>query len=186
MNKFAGNKRGGPRRAPACASVIALTMTLTTFAHAQELPAPIQAPGETPLLTVHAEGAQVYECKADAAGKLVWAFREPIATLLRDGKTIGRHYAGPKWELDPTNASHLPGDGGGVQGKVEGKAPGASASDIAWLKLSVAAHFGQGLLSDATTVQRINTHGGALEGVCEAAGAFRSVAYSADYVFLKK
>ncbi len=152
-------------------------MALTTFAQAQELPASIQAPGETALLTAHAEGAQVYECKADTAGKLAWAFREPIATLLRDGKTIGRHYAGPKWALD---------DGGGVQAKVDGKAPGAGAADIAWLKLSVAAHFGQGLLSDATTVQRINTHGGALDGACETAGAFRSVAYSADYVFLKK
>jgi hypothetical protein len=177
MNKFAGNKRGRACRALACASVIALTMALTIFAQAQELPVPIQAPGESVLLTLHAEGAQVYECKADAAGKLAWAFREPIATLLRDGKTIGRHYSGPKWELD---------DGGGVQGKVEGKAPGASASDIAWLKLSVAAHFGQGLLNDATIVQRINTHGGALDGACDAAGAFRSVAYSADYVFLKK
>src|SRR2546421_10876903 len=25
-------------------------------------------------------------------------FREPIATLLLDGKTVGRHYAGPNWE----------------------------------------------------------------------------------------
>jgi hypothetical protein len=177
MNKFAGNKRRGPRGALDRASVIALTVALTTSAYAQELPASIQAPDETALLTVHAEGAQVYECKTDAAGKLVWAFREPIATLLRDGKTIGRHYSGPKWELD---------DGGGVQGKVEGKAPGAGASDIAWLKLSVAAHFGQGLLNEATTVQRINTLGGTLDGACDAAGAFRSVAYSADYVFLKK
>jgi len=102
---------------------------------------------------------------------------KPIATLLQDGKTIGRHYAGPKWEL---------ADAGGVQGKVEAKAPGAASSDIAWLRLSVAAHFGHGLLSDATTVQRINTHGGALDGACKAAGVLRSVAYSADYVFLKK
>ncbi len=27
-----------------------------------------------------------------------WTFREPIATLLDDGKTVGRHYAGPNWE----------------------------------------------------------------------------------------
>jgi hypothetical protein len=167
MNKFAGNKRRGPLRAAPYASVIALTLALTTFARAQELPAPIQAPGATPLLTV----------QADAAGKLAWAFREPIATLLRDGKTIGRHYGGPRWELD---------DGGGIEGKVEAKTPGAGASDIAWLKLGVAAHFGQGLLSDAATVQRINTHGGGLDGACDTAGALRSVAYSADYVFLKR
>jgi hypothetical protein len=147
-----------------------------TFANALELPASIQAPGEVALLTVHAEGAQIYECTSDAAGALAWVFREPIATLLRDGKTIGRHYDGPRWEL---------GDGGGVQGKLEAKAPGATAADIPWLKLSAAAHFGQGALSEATTIQRVNTHGGALAGACEAPGALRSVAYSADYVFLK-
>ena len=156
---------------------LAVLLATTTFAHAQELPASIQAPGETALLTAHAEGAQVYECAADAAGKLAWLFREPIATLLRDGKTIGRHYAGPKWEL---------GDSSGVQGKLEAKAPGATASDIPWLKLAAAVHFGQGALSDAVTIQRVNTHGGALEGPCDAAGTLRSVAYSADYVFLKK
>ncbi len=46
------------------------------------LPDAIAAPGETAVLTLHAEGAQVYECKAGADGKLAWAFREPIATLL--------------------------------------------------------------------------------------------------------
>ena len=51
------------------------------------------------MLTLHAEGAQVYECKADSDGKLAWQFREPVATLILDGKTMGRHFAGPSWEL---------------------------------------------------------------------------------------
>jgi Protein of unknown function (DUF3455) len=33
---------------------------------------------------------------------------------------------------------------------------------------------------------RINTIGGYLEGACDNIGALHSVAYSADYVFLKK
>ena len=70
------------------------------------------------MLTLHAEGAQVYECKAGADGKLAWAFREPIATLLPDGKTVGRHYAGPNWEHS---------DGSAVVGKAIGNAPGATA-----------------------------------------------------------
>jgi len=28
-------------------------------------------------------------------GKLGWAFRESIAALMPDGKTVGHHYAGP-------------------------------------------------------------------------------------------
>ena len=59
-------------------------------AAAAQVPAPIAAPGETAVATLHAEGAQVYECKAGNDGKLAWAFREPIATLLLDGKTVGR------------------------------------------------------------------------------------------------
>ena len=61
----------------------------TAFAQAQ-LPAGVAAPGETVILTVHAEGAQVYDCKADASGQLAWQFREPVATLIEDGKTVGR------------------------------------------------------------------------------------------------
>jgi Protein of unknown function (DUF3455) len=45
---------------------------------------------------------------------------------------------------------------------------------------------GTGALTDIATVQRINTQGGAAQGPCDQAGAFRSVPYSADYVFLRK
>jgi hypothetical protein len=141
------------------------------------LPDAIAAPGATVVLTVHAEGAQVYECKAGTDGRLTWAFREPIATLMADGKTVGRHYAGPNWEHS---------DGSAVVGKAIGNAPGATASDIPWLKLDVASRRGSGILSDVTTVQRINTKGGKLEGACDSAGSYRSAPYSADYVFLRK
>ena len=161
-------------------TVLALSFVLgaAMSARAQTpLPDAIAAPGETVVLSVHAEGAQVYECKAGADGKLAWAFREPIATLLVDGKTIGRHYAGPNWE-------HI--DGSAVVGKVTGNAPGATADDIAWLKLQVVSSRGSGVLTGVTTVQRINTKGGKFEGPCDKAGAFKSAPYSADYVFLKK
>jgi hypothetical protein len=141
------------------------------------LPSALAAPGETVVLSVHAEGAQVYECKAGADGKPMWSFREPIATLLVDGKTIGRHYAGPNWEYS---------DGSAVAGKVSASAPGASANDIPWLKLDVASHRGSGILADVTTVQRINTKGGKRDGACDAVGSFLSVPYSADYLFLHK
>jgi hypothetical protein len=146
-------------------------------AAAAELPGAITAPGETVVLSVHAEGAQVYECKAGTDGKLSWLFREPIATLMADGKTVGRHYAGPNWE----NV-----DGSAVTGKTAGSAPGAMPNDIAWLKLDVIAHRGSGVLSVVTTVQRINTMGGQLVGACDKVGATKSAPYSADYVFLRK
>jgi hypothetical protein len=161
---------------------IALTLLLLAGslpASAAETPLPdaIAAPGETIVLSAHAEGAQIYECKMGGDDRPGWAFREPIATLLVDGKTVGRHYAGPNWEIS---------DGSAVTGKVADSAPGATASDIAWLKLEVVSHRGSGLLGDVTTVQRINTQGGKLDGPCDKRGSLRSVPYSADYVFLRK
>jgi len=166
-------------RSARSAALALLSMAATIGVSVAQTPLPdaIAAPGETVVLSVHAEGAQVYECKAGADGKLAWAFREPIATLLADGKTIGRHYAGPNWEHS---------DGSAVVGKVAGNAPGATADDIAWLKLQVVSSRGSGVLTGVTTVQRINTRGGKLEGACEKAGSFKSAPYSAEYVFLRK
>jgi hypothetical protein len=150
---------------------------VSTRAAETPLPDAIAAPGESVVLSVHAEGAQVYECKVGPDGKPNWAFREPIATLLLDGKTVGRHYAGPSWEHN---------DGSAVIGKAVGSVPGATPNDIPWLKLEVISRRGSGILSGVTTVQRINTKGGKLEGACDKAGTFSSAPYSADYVFLRK
>ncbi|GAC1338829.1 MAG: DUF3455 domain-containing protein [Beijerinckiaceae bacterium] len=154
---------------------LALVVPFAFAANAAELPDAIAAKGET-VLQAHAEGAQISECKADSGGKLAWAFREPIAALFKDGKTIGRHYAGPTWESG----------GSAIVAKAAGQAPGASANDIAWLKLDVTDHRGDGPLKDVATVQRINTKGGAAKGACEKAGDLHAEPYSAEYVFLRK
>ena len=154
-------------------------MLLTAQAAAQTPPA---IPGHegTELVTFHAEGAQLYECKADsggkAAGALTWQFREPIATLIVDGKSVGRHYAGPAWDYY---------DGSEVKAKVVSSTPGATPNDIPWLKLEITGHRNSGVLSNATAVRRINTRGGVAQGSCGKAGDFLSVPYSADYVFLR-
>ena len=141
-----------------------------------QVPETLAAPGKV-IATFHAEGAQIYECKAGSDGTLTWTFPEPIATLLLNGKTSGRHFAGPTWMLS---------DGSAITGKTVASIPGTTANDVPWLKLNVASHRGNGLLSKATIVQRLNTQGGVLTGACERAGSFRSAAYSADYSFIGK
>ena len=158
-------------------AVFCSSVSVVSAAAQTALPDAINAPGQVVVLTLHAEGAQVYECKAGADGKPIWSFREPIATLLLDGKTVGRHYAGPNWD-------HI--DGSGVSAKTSASAPGTTANDIPWLKLDVTAHRGTGILANVSTVQRINTKGGKREGACDAVGSFLSVPYSAEYVFLRK
>ena len=142
-----------------------------------QIPAAVAAPGGKTIATFEGVGAQIYECKAGSGGKLAWSFREPIAALIDDGKTIGRHYGGPTWKDV---------DGSKIVGKAVGNASGAASEDIPWLKLNVVEHQGRGLLFSVTTVQRLDTHGGALSGGCDKAGDFRSVAYSATYVFKGK
>jgi len=139
-----------------------------------EIPNAIAAPGEVLVATAHAVGAQVYECQFDAFGNLTWQFREPIATLFMAGKTVGRHYAGPHWEMT---------DGSTITAKVSGRAPGARTKDIPLLKLDVASSRGEGQLSGVTTIQRLNTRGGTADGICVTPGEFLSVPYTADYAF---
>ena len=138
---------------------------------------PFATTGEKPVAEFHAEGAQVYECKIDSAGAASWVFREPIATLLLDDRTAGRHYAGPSWELP---------DGSLVKGKLADRKPGATTSDIPLLKLEANTNSGKGQLAGVTTILRLDTIGGTLEGPCEKAGSFRSMPYSARYLFLAK
>ena len=158
------------------AAAFALVAPIAVATSAAELPDTIATEGATILVQLHAEGAQIYECKSDEGKKLTWQFREPIATLFLNGVTVGRHYAGPTWEVG----------GGAVVGKVVGDAPGTGPKDIPWLKLDVSDRRGGGPLQDATTVQRINTAGGNMHGKCGKVGAFRVQPYSADYVFLRK
>jgi hypothetical protein len=135
------------------------------------------------ITTVHADGAQIYVCKQtweespSQVPALTWQFREPIAALSSNGMSIGRHYAGPNWDYF---------DGSGVKGKVVASAPGATENDIPWLKLDVVEHRGDGILSNVTAVQRINTKGGVALGICEIAGSLLIVPYSADYVFVRQ
>ena len=121
-------------------------------------------------------GAQIYVCAKNAAGALNWTFREPVAALLGEGKTVGRHFVGPTCEFD---------DGTRVVGETVGKAPGATAKDISWLKLSVKEVPKSGLVAGATSVLRIDTKGGVFEGACDSEGELHSEPYAATYVFVK-
>jgi hypothetical protein len=145
-------------------------------ARAVEVPDAIAVTGDVSVLRVHAEGAQIYQCRSDNAGHLIWQSREPIASLFSDGATIGRHYAGPTWQIENSV----------VVGKAVARSRGATAKDIPWLRLDVVERRGDGKLQDVSTIQRINTRGGNLEGRCQDAGVLRSVAYSADYIFLRR
>jgi hypothetical protein len=160
------------------ALLAAASTVLSLSVAAQQIPQQIQPPAnEKLLLQVHAKGDQVYTCKSDAA-QFTWTLKAPDAQLFdKDGKPFGKHFGGPSWEAS---------DGSRVSGKAVANAPSPDADSIPWLLVNIVSHDGSGVLSSATTIQRINTKGGkAPASGCDAShvGQEVRVPYSADYRF---
>jgi hypothetical protein len=153
-------------------------ITLSLSVAAQQIPPQLQPPAsEQLLLQVHAKGDQIYTCKADAA-QPSWTLKAPDAQLVDDkGRPFGKHFAGPSWEAN---------DGSRVTGKAVANAPSPDPDSIPWLLVNIVAHEGTGVLSRATTIQRLNTKGGKAPATgCDATHASQElrVPYSADYLF---
>jgi FtsP/CotA-like multicopper oxidase with cupredoxin domain len=156
---------------------VAASTVLTLFVTAQQVPLPQPPANEQLLLQVHGQGDQIYTCKSEAA-QFTWMLKAPDAQLFnKDGKPFGKHFAGPSWEAN---------DGSRVTGKAVATAPSPNTDSIPWLLINILSHDGKGVLSSATTIQRINTKGGkAPSSGCDAshAGQEVRVSYSADYLF---
>ena len=163
----------------AFATLLAVAVSSFSFsAAAQQVPPQLQPPtGEQLLLQVHAKGDQVYICK-EGATEFSWGLKAPDAQLFdKDGKPFGKHFAGPSWEAN---------DGSRVTGKAVANVPSPDADSIPWLLVNVVSHEGTGVLSRATSIQRLNTKGGkAPTSGCDSATAGKEVRvpYSADYLF---
>jgi Protein of unknown function (DUF3455) len=145
---------------------------------AQQVPPELQPPASEQLfLQVHAKGDQIYTCKEDVS-QYSWVLKAPDAQLFdKDGKPFGKHFAGPSWQAN---------DGSRVTGIVAATVPSADANSIPWLLVTIVSHEGTGVLSRATSIQRLNTKGGkAPSSACDEARAGQEmrVPYTADYFF---
>jgi hypothetical protein len=158
--------------------ISAATISVSSYVGAQPVPQTLKPPAnEQLLLGVHAKGDQIYICSA-AGAQFAWTLKAPDAELFdMNGKPFGRHFAGPSWETS---------DGSRVTGKAVASAPSPEADSIPWLLVTIVGHEGAGVLSRATTIQRLNTKGGKAPGSgCDASHAGQEVRapYSADYLF---
>jgi hypothetical protein len=166
------------RFAPVKLLAVASTNLFLFSVAAQQVPQQLQPPANEQLFVqVHAKGDQVYTCKADV-DQYAWILKAPDAQLFgKDGKPFGKHFGGPSWEAN---------DGSRVTGQAVANAPSPDPNSIPWLLVKVVSHDGSGVLSRATSVQRINTKGGKAPSTgCDeshAADELR-VPYSADYLF---
>lgn len=146
------------------------------------IPDAIKVPdGNKSLLTVHAKGDQIYLCGLEA-GVYKWKWQAPDAKLYdsQEQTLVGRHGAGPSWEYR---------DGSSAKAKVIQKVDAPDKANVPWLLLEVTQHKGDGLLAQASYIQRINTQGGVSPSSgCDTnhIGAEQRVPYSADYNFYSK
>jgi hypothetical protein len=136
---------------------------------------------ESLAMIVPAKGVQIYECRAkqDQPGAYEWAFVAPEADLFdRNGKKIGRHYAGPHWEST---------DGSKVVGMVKERSDAPQPGAIPWLLLVTKSVGPEGSFGKITSILRVNTVGGVdPKSTCSQStvGTTARVPYTADYYFL--
>ncbi|HVU01524.1 MAG TPA: DUF3455 domain-containing protein [Polyangiaceae bacterium] len=146
--------------------------------------------GTTLVLQAHATGTQNYKCTgAPVVGdagltSYTWVFVGPEATLKDScGVQIATHYAGPS---GPTAPRWESSDGSIVQGAKKKSA--AVAGSVPVLLLQASEHDGaDGVMSDVTFIQRLDTTGGAAPdaATCSSANVdeVQKVAYTANYYF---
>ena len=168
-------------------AAVAAALPLATVAQAgpaaPEVPAGIVVPdGHDPYLIAHAEGVQIYECTAVAGGH-AWRLLAPRAVLTgENGKVLGSHYGGPRWEARDGSIVAAARDGGAS----------VDPTAVDWLRLkatSATAGSDGDRLAATTYIQRIHTVGGlapvAQDCDADAVAEQREIPYSADYVFFK-
>jgi len=171
------------------ADVLSLSLAVLAAAGCSSMsPRPPQVPGvlkpppeQELFLEARASGAQIYECVPKAGGAHEWLLRAPEARLTSTtlGRDLGKHYAGPTWEAP---------DGSRVLGVVLERAPASQPDAVPWLLLGVKATFGQGVLTQTQSIQRVATEGGVAPAEpCTAANArqFARVPYKATYYFYR-
>jgi len=134
--------------------------------------------GQRALLQAKGEGFQIYTC-AHTPRSEMWMLKAPDAKLLdASGKVIGRHFAGPTWEL---------ADGGEVQGELIASRRAPDPDSAAWLLLGAKPGTASGSLATIDFIRRTDTHGGAAASSgCQTEadiGKTDRVPYTATYTF---
>ena len=127
---------------------------------------------------VYARGVQVYKWNLVTQK---WDLLAPVASLYAEENyfgEVGTHYVGPTWESK---------SGSKVEGRrVLGTGCQPDPTAVAWLLLSKFRTEGNGIFSNVTFIQRVNTTGGlppTESGLVD--GETKEIPYTAEYYFYK-
>jgi Protein of unknown function (DUF3455) len=152
-------------------SLLAAFLVAAPALLAQSLPTSIDVPAGARLLwSARAKGAQIYACTDDH-----WKLKAPQAELFNaGGKRIGKHFAGPTWQLT---------DGSQVRGKAIGSRPAPQKGSAAWLLVEAVPGSATRKLAKVAYIRRTRTHGGAAPAEACSGDQTKYVPYTATYSF---
>jgi hypothetical protein len=154
-------------------AAIALSLVCAQAQTPPAVPENLKPPADQQLRAhARASGQQIYVCDGSK-----WTLIGPDAKLDDDaGQELGTHFAGPTWQWS---------DGSRVTAKpIATAAP--DPESIPWLLLTATGHTGHGVMTNVSSIQRLQTKGGkAPASACGAAnkGAKAAISYTATYYF---
>jgi hypothetical protein len=144
--------------------------------------ASLRAPAsEAPAFVLNGNGVYIYQCRQAISdpNAYVWAFVVPDATLYDGSRSVARHATIGLYESLSDRTS--------VSGVVRSSQP-AGGANLPWVLIRAQPIGESGLFANVSSIQRVNTTGGAAPSSgCgpDNVGEEARVAYQADYYFYK-
>ena len=137
---------------------------------------------EAPAFVLNGNGVYVYQCRQALSdpNTYVWAFVVPDATLYDGPRSVARHATIGLYESLSDRTS--------VSGVVRSSQP-AGGANLPWVLIRAQPIGESGLFANVSSIQRVNTTGGAAPSSgCgpDNVGEEARVAYQADYYFYKR
>lgn len=170
------------RHRPTLAAVLLAALPAAAISEPAGLDPRMRASGdELPAFMLSGNGVYIYQCRASFANPNVyeWGFVGPDATLYDGSASVARHATVGLYESLR--------DASSISGVVRGTQP-AGAANLPWVMMRAQPLSEDGMFAGVTTIQRVNTDGGAPPAAgCDSGnvGAEARVAYRADYYFYK-
>jgi hypothetical protein len=165
------------------AAALALALPAAAVAEPAGLSAGLRAPAnEEPAFMLSGNGAYVYECRQSVLDPNVyeWSFVVPDATLYDGSRTVARHATPGMFEATSDRST--------ISGIVRAS-QAAGVANLPWVSMQTQPMSPEGLFAGVTSIQRVNTSGGAAPTTgCgpTSLGSETRVAYQADYYFYRR
>jgi len=165
------------------AAALAALPAAAAIAEPDGIAASLRVPAsEAPAFVLSGNGVYIYQCRQAISdpNAYVWSFVVPDATLYEGTRSVARHATVGLYESLSDRSS--------VSGIVRSSQPAGSAN-LPWVLIRAQPIGDSGLFANVSSIQRVNTTGGAApSGGCgpDNVGEEARVAYQADYYFYRR